>query len=144
MSRIRAVSRETRTSGSTPWRRRMDTGIALCFLEDGGKQVRRFDRLAAGAAGVMQRQLEDQLGRGRDAEVASGKRRHHVEMFFNRLKNGVRVQVHVAHDFREHVPFDLGERQEQVLVGQQRVFASASFLDRPVDDALRGFGDFAR
>ena len=65
-------------------------------------------------------------------------------MFFNRLKNGVRVQVHVAHDFREHVPLDLREGEKEMFVGQQRVLAAASFLDRPVDDALRGFGDLAR
>ena len=117
---------------------------ALGFLEHGGKEVGGFDGLAAGPAGVMQRQLEDELGRRRDAQLASGKRRHHVQMFFNRLKNRVRVQVHVAHHFGKHVPFDLREGQEQVLVRQQRVLAAASLLDRPVDDALRGFGNLAR
>ena len=65
-------------------------------------------------------------------------------MFFDRLKNGVRVQLDVAHHFREHVPLDLREGEEQMFVGQQRVLAAASFLDRAVDDALRGFGDLAR
>jgi hypothetical protein len=53
-------------------------GDALRLLEDGGKQIGGFQRLAAGPAGVMQRQLEDELGRRRDAQLASGKRRHHV------------------------------------------------------------------
>ena len=65
-------------------------------------------------------------------------------MFFNRLKDRVRVQLDVAHHFGEHVPLDLREREEQMLVGQQRVLAAASFLDRPVDDALRGFANLAR
>ena len=58
-------------------------------------------------------------------------------MLLNRLKNGVWVQVNIVHQFREHVPFDLGERQEQMLVRQERVLAAAGFLDRPIDDALR-------
>ena len=48
------------------------------------------------------------------------------------------------HDRRERVPFDLGERQEDVLVGQKRVLAAAGLFDRPVHDALRGFADLAR
>ena len=117
---------------------------ALRFLEHRGKQVGRFDRLPAGAAGVVQRELEDELGRRRDAQIASGERRHHVQMFFDRLKNRVRVQLDVAHHFGEHVPLDLREREEKMLVGQQRVLAAARFFDRAIDDALRGFADLAR
>ena len=51
---------------------------ALRFLEDGGKEVGRFDRLASSPAGVMQRQLEDELGRRRDAQLAPRERRHHM------------------------------------------------------------------
>ena len=40
---------------------------------------------------------------------------------------------------REHVPFDLRERQEDVLVRQQRVLAATGLLDRAIDDALRCF-----
>ena len=85
---------------------------ALRFLEDRGEEVGRLDGLAAGAAGMMQRQLEDELGRRRDAQLASGERRHHVQMLFDRLKNRVRVQFDVAHDLGEHVPFDLREGQK--------------------------------
>ena len=116
---------------------------ALGLLENGGKQVGGLDGLPAGPAGVVQRQLEDELGRGRDAQIASGKGRHHVQMFFNGLEDRVRIQVDVPHDFGEHVPLDLRKGQEQMLVGQQRVLAAASLLDRSVDDALRGFGNLA-
>ena len=45
---------------------------ALRLLEDGREEVRRLDRVAAAAAGVQQRQLEQQLGRRRDAQLAPG------------------------------------------------------------------------
>ena len=91
----------------------------------------------------MQRQLEHQLGRRRDPQLAAGERRHHVQVFFDGLKNRVRIQLDVAHHLREHVPFDLREREKKVFVGQQRVLAAARFLDRAVDDALRGFANLA-
>ena len=65
-------------------------------------------------------------------------------MLFDRLENRVRIQLDVAHHLREHVPFDLREREKHVFVGQQRVLAAARFLDGAVDDALRGFADLAR
>ena len=117
---------------------------ALRLLEHRGEEVGRFDRLPAGAAGVVQRQLEDELGRRRDAQLASGERRHHVQVFFDRLEDGVRVQLDVAHHLGEHVPFDLREREKDMLVGQQRMLAPARFFDRAVDDALRGFANLAR
>ena len=101
-------------------------------------------RLPAGAAGVVQRQLEDELGRRRDAQLAAGERRHHVQVLFDRLEDGVRIQLDVAHHLGEHVPFDLREREKDVLVGQQRMLAAARLLDRAVDDALRGFANLAR
>jgi hypothetical protein len=67
-----------------------------------------------------------------------------MQVLFNRLKNRVRVHVHVPHHFGKHVPFDLREGQEQVFVRQQRVLTATSLLDRPVDDVLRGFGNLAR
>ena len=91
----------------------------------------------------MERQLEDELGRRRDAQLAAGERRHHVQVLFDRLKNGVRVQLDVAHDLGEHVPFDLREREKEVFVGQQRVLAPARLFDRAVDDPLRGFANLA-
>ena len=130
MSRIR-VFRRVSISGSTPWRRRIDTGTPCVSSNTAEKRSAAFDGLPAGPAGVMQRQLEDELGRRRDAQLASGKRRHHVQVLFNRLKNGVRVQLDVPHHFREHVPLDLREREENVLVREQRMLAAAGFFDRP-------------
>src|SRR5262245_32934918 len=116
----------------------------LCFLEHGRKQIRRLDRLPAGAAGVMQSELEDELRRRRNAKVAPSERRHQVQMFFDRLKNGVRVQLDVAHDLREHVPFNLSERQKNMFVREQRMLPAASLLDRAIDDALGRFTNLAR
>jgi hypothetical protein len=53
------------------------------------------------------------------------------------LQDLVRVQRQVAHDLRERVPLDLGEREEDVLIGQQRVIAAAGLFDRAIDDPLR-------
>jgi len=117
---------------------------ALGFFEDGGKQIGRLDGLPAGSARVMQRQLEDELGRRRHAQLASRKRRHHVEVLFDGLKNSVGVQFNVAHDLREHVPLDLRERQKDVFVGQQRMFPATGFLDRSVDNSLSGLAYLAR
>ncbi len=103
-----------------------------------------FDRLAAGPARMVQRQLERELRRGRYPQVASGEGRHDVEVFFNRLKNAVRVQIDVPHHFGEHVPLDLGEGEKNVFVRQQRVLATAGFFDRAVDDALCSFANLAR
>ena len=83
-----------------------------------------------GSAGMVQRQLEHELGRRRDAQLASRERRHHVQVLLDRLKNRMRVQFDVAHDLGEHVPLDLREREEDVLVGQQRVLATAGFFNR--------------
>ena len=66
-----------------------------------------------------------------------------MQVLFDRLKNGVRIQLDVAHDLGEHVPFDLRKREKDVFVGQQRVLAAPSLLDRAVDDALRGFTNLA-
>jgi len=65
--------------------------LLLRFLEDGREQVGGFNHLPAGPAGVMKRQFEDQLCRRRHAEFASRKRRHHMQVLFDRLKNGMRV-----------------------------------------------------
>ena len=36
----------------------------------------------------------------------------------------------------EHVPLDLREGEADVLVGQQRVFAPAGFVERAIDDTF--------
>ena len=54
------------------------------------------------------------------------------------------IELDVAHDGREHVPFDLREGEEEVFVGQQRVLAPAGLFDGAVDDALRSFANLAR
>ena len=61
-------------------------------------------------------------------------------MLFERLQDLVRVQLQVAHDLAEHVPFGLGERQADMFVGEQRVLAAAGFVERAVDDALGRVG----
>ena len=91
----------------------------------------------------MQRELEDELRRRRDPQLAARERRHHVQVLFNRLENRVRVQLHVPHDFREHVPLDLREGEKEMFIRQQCVFTPTGFFDCPVDDALCGFADLA-
>ena len=139
MSRIRALSRETSTLGLDAVAAQDRHRHALALLEHGGKQIGRLDRLPARAARVVQRQLEDELGRRRDAQVAAGERRHQVQVLLDRLQDGVRIQLDVAHDLGEHVPLDLREREENVLVGQQRMLPPPGLLERAIDDSLRGF-----
>src|SRR5204863_7243485 len=92
---------------------------------------------------MMKSQRADELGRRRDAPLASRKCLRQMQMFFDRLQNRVRVQFHVPHHFREHVPFDLGEGEENVFVGQQSMLVTARLFDRAVDDPLRGFTNLA-
>ena len=108
----------------------------LRLFEDRGEQVGGLDRVAAGAARVEQRQFEEELRRRRHPEVTSGDARQQAEMFLERLQDLVRVQLDVPHHLPEHVPFDLGEGQADVLVGQERMLAAAGLIQRAVDDAL--------
>jgi hypothetical protein len=66
-----------------------------------------------------------------------------VQVLFDRLKYGVRVEFDILHDGGEHVPFDLGKRKEEVLVGEERMLPPARLLDRPIDNALRSFSNLA-
>jgi len=111
-------------------------GNALALLEDGREEVGRLDGLPAGAARMVERQLEQELRRRRDARLAVREGRHQPQVLLQRLEDFVRVEVQVAHDLGKHVPFHLGERQEDVLVGQQPVLAAPGFLDRAVHHSL--------
>ena len=92
---------------------------------------------------MVEGELEHELGRRRDPQLAPGKRRHQVQVLLDRLEHRVRIELDVAHDGGEHVPLDLCERQKQVFVGQQRMLATARLFDGAVDDALRGLPDLA-
>jgi hypothetical protein len=65
-------------------------------------------------------------------------------MLFDGLKNGMWVQLDVAHHLREHVPLNLSERQENVFIGEQCMLTSARFFAASVDDALSRFANLAR
>src|SRR5262249_14393544 len=103
---------------------------------DGGEEIARFDRVTTGPAGVQQRQLEEELGRRRDAEPATGRGWQHTKMLLERLENLVRVQREVAQDLAEHVPLDLRKCETEVLIGQDPVFAAARFVQRAVHNAF--------
>ncbi len=130
----------TSASGSMPWRRMIDTGMPCVSSKMAEKRSSGLDRVAAAAARVQQRQLEEQLGRRRDAQVATRRARQQPQMLFERLQDLVGVQLEIAHDLAEHVPLDLGECQADVLVGEQRVFAPAGVFERAIDDALGRLG----
>ena len=103
----------------------METGTALALLEDRGEEIGRLDRLPSGAARLVERELEDKLGRRRHAELAPREGRQHVQVLLERLQNLVGVQLEVAHHLGERVPLDLREREKDVFVGQQRVIAAS-------------------
>ena len=113
---------------------------ALRLLEDRREEVGRLDGVAAAAARVQQRQLEEQLGRRRDAELAAGHARQQAQVLFERLQDFVGIQLEVAHDLPEHVPLGLRERQADVLVREQRVLAAAGLVERAIDDPLGRIG----
>jgi hypothetical protein len=114
----------------------------LRLFEDGREQVGRFDGVTAAAARVQQRQLEQQLGGRRHAQVAARHAGQQTQMLFERLEDFVRVQFEVAHHLAEHVPLRLGERQADVLVRQERMFAAPGFLERAIDDPFGRVGHF--
>ena len=65
-------------------------------------------------------------------------------MLLDGLKDGMRVQFDVAHDLREHVPFNLCECQENVFIREQGMLAAARFFSGSVDDTLGRFANLAR
>ena len=110
---------------------------ALALLEDGGEEVHRLDRPGGRARlAWWNASLKSSFVAGATRMSRSDEGRHHPQVLLQRLEDLVRVEVEVPHHLREHVPFDLRERQEDVLVGQQRVLAAPRFFDRAVDDAL--------
>ena len=111
-------------------------GHTLAFLEDRRKEVRGFDGLSSGAAGLVKGQLEHEFRCRRDAQLPSAARGQHVELLFEGLEDLVRIELQVVHHLRERVPFHLREREEDVFVGQQRVIAPSCLLDRTIDYAL--------
>ena len=70
----------------------------LALLEDRRKQVGRLDRLAARPAGLVERELEYQLGGGRHAQLAAREGGQHLKVLLERLQYFVRIQLEVAHD----------------------------------------------
>src|SRR4051812_48272478 len=84
----------------------------------------------------MERELEHQLRRRRNAEFPARKRGQDLKVLLQRLKDLVRIELEIAHHLGERVPLDLREREKYVFVGQQRVITPPRFLDGAVNDAL--------
>jgi hypothetical protein len=117
-------------------------GNSLSLFKDCREQIGRLDRVPSGPGGMQQRQLEQQLGRRSYAEIPSGHARQEAEMLFERLQNFVGVELQVPDNLTEHVPLDLGEREADVLICQQRVFAAARLVESAIDDALGRLSHF--
>ena len=109
---------------------------ALALLENGGEEVPRLDRLTAGAARLMKCKFQHELCRRCHAQVADGCLPQRVEVALERVNNLVRIQVEFRHDLREGVPLNLGERQEDVLVGDLGMVPAPGLLNSAVHDAL--------
>ena len=97
--------------------------------------VCRPHRLACSSAS-LKRSLVD----GATRSSRPGDARQQPQVLLQRLENLVRVQLEVAHDLAEHVPFDLRKRETDVLVRQQRVLATAGLVERAIHDALGRLG----
>ena len=137
MSRIRVEMRDTSISGSTPWRLMIDTGMPWLSSNIAEKRsaasiVCRPARLAWCSASLNTSFAAGDTRRSRPAKAGTM-----LQVLLEGLQDGVRVQLEIAHHLREQVPFDLGERQEDVLVPEDRVVAPAGFLDRAIDNPLR-------
>ena len=118
-------------------------GDPLRLFEDGREEVGRFDRVAAAAARMQQRQLEEELGRRRHTQFPAGDARQQPQVLLEGLQNLVRIQLEVAHDVAEHVPLGLRERQADVLIGQQCVLAPARLFQRAIHHPLGRIGHLA-
>ena len=97
--------------------------------------VWRPQRLACSSASLNSSFVDGATRRSRPGDA-----RQQPQMLFERLQDLVGIQLQVAHHLPEHVPLDLGERQADVLVGQQRVIAPAGLVERAIDDALGRLG----
>ena len=131
--------RATSNSGSTPCRRMIDTGTPWLSSKIAEKRSTASIACRPARLAWWNASLNSSLVAGATRMSRSAKAGMIAQVLLERLQDLVRVQVEIAHHLREHVPLDLGERQEYVLVGQQRVLAAPGFLDRPVHDALRRF-----
>jgi hypothetical protein len=129
----------TRDAGAAHYR----GGDALAVLEERSKQIRRFERLSPGARRVVISELEDQLRRGGHAKLLDVGSRLSRELDFHRMQHGVRIQVEIAHHAREQIPIRLGERDEQMLIADDRVLAASSLLRGTVRQPLSGLTHLA-
>ena len=84
----------------------------------------------------MQREPEDQLRLRRHFRFAAGHASHAAQAVLDGAEDLVRIEIAVAHDLREEIPFDLRKRDEQMFVREKGVFAPARGFDGAVDDAL--------
>ncbi len=92
----------------------------------------------------MEGQLEDELGRRRDANIVCAAGRHALNVLLNCLQNCVRVQFDVTHDLREQVPFDLSKGEKEMLDAKGGMLTTSRFVNGAVDNPLRGLADLAR
>ena len=105
------VRRVTMPSGSTRWRRRMDTGTP-CVSSKTAENRSAASAVSSHTAGVMSASLKPSFVAG---DTRSPVRRTTASCagapsMACRIVWGLRLDV--AHHFREHVPLDLCERQE--------------------------------
>ena len=128
--------RETSSSGSTPCLRMIETGMPwlsskIAENRSAASIVCRPARLAWWSAS-----LNTSFAAGETRMSRARERRHHVQLLFESLEDGMRVQLEIAHHLREEIPFHLGERQEDVFVAQHGVIAPARLLERAIEDSL--------
>ncbi len=118
-------------------------GHSLAVLEQRREDIGRFDRRASGASGVVERQLEYELRRRRHAQLARIEPGLSNHLILDGVKNGLGIQIQVAHDGSEEIPLRLRKREKQVFVADRGVLPSPSIFDRTVHQPLRGFTDLA-
>ena len=74
---------------------------------------------------------------GETRRFAHVKARLADDLVLDGVKDGLGIQIEVAHDGGEEIPFRLRKRQEQMLVADRGVLPSPSIFDRAVHQPLR-------
>ena len=92
---------------------------------------------------MLQRQLEHELCCRGGMHVPAASARDREQVIVERLKNGVWVQIQLAHYLCKQIPFHLCKGEEQMLGSEHGMVPPARLLHRAVDDTLRRLAQFA-
>ncbi len=109
---------------------------AVGVLENSSKEVRGFHRVPAGASRIEGRELEQDLGCGRGAQLAAWGDAHAAHLVLERMQDLVRIDPQISHELPEHVPFDLRVCKADMLAREQPVFPATRLVESAREHAI--------